>query len=148
MYIYQEKDNLMHKIHPLALIIYVIALSLFAFLFSHPLYLFGLFVSVALVIMAADIFKEWLFYLKLSTGLILMVLFINTFFVQLGSTVLFWGPYIPGLGKLRITLEAILFGLNMGLRFLIIMSAFCLLTYVLHPDRALHLTGRLGNKWY
>lgn len=147
MYIYQEKDNLMHKIHPLALIIYVIALSLFAFLFSHPFYLLGLFVSVALVIMAAEIFKEWLFYLKLSMGLILMVLFINTFFVQLGSTVLFWGPYIPGLGKLRITLEAILFGLNMGLRFLIIMSAFCLLTYVLHPDRALHLTGRLGNKW-
>lgn len=147
MYIYQEKNNLLHKVHPMALIIYVFALSLFALLFSHPFYLFGLFVSVALVIIAADIFKEWLFYLKISFGLIIMILVINTFFVQLGSTILLWGPYIPGIGKIRITLEAILFGLNMGLRFLIIMSAFCLLTYVLHPDRALKLMGRLGNKW-
>lgn len=147
MYIYQEKDNLLHKVHPLALIIYVVLLSLFALLFSHPLYLWWLFISVTLVIAAADILKEWVFYLKLSLGLIIMILLINAIFVQLGSTVLFWGPYIPGLGKLRITLEAILFGLNMGLRFLIIMSAFCLLTYVLHPDGALSLMGRLGNKW-
>ncbi|NLT94776.1 MAG: energy-coupling factor transporter transmembrane protein EcfT [Clostridia bacterium] len=147
MYIYQEKDNLLHKIHPLVLISYCVVLSLFALLFSHPFYLLGLFAAVALVIKAADIFKEWLFYLKLSSALVLMILLINTLFVQLGSTVLLWGPYIPGLGKLRITLEAVLFGLNMGLRFLIIMSAFCLLTFVLHPDRALHLMGRLGNKW-
>ena len=102
---------------------------------------------MVLVINAACIFKEWLFYLKLSCGFIFMILLINAVFVQLGSTVLFWGPSIPGLGRLRVTLEALLFGLNMGLRFLIIMSAFCLLTYVLHPDRALHLIGRLGNKW-
>lgn len=147
MYIYQEKDNLLHKIHPLSLIIYVFSISFFALAFSHPFYLFWLFVSVALVIIAADIFAEWLFYLKISCGLIIMILLINAFFVQLGSTVLFWGPYIPGIGKIRITLEAIFFGLNMGLRFLIIMSAFCLLTYVLHPDDALQLMGRLGNKW-
>ncbi|MGI6225558.1 MAG: energy-coupling factor transporter transmembrane component T family protein [Peptococcales bacterium] len=147
MYIYQEKDNLLHKIHPLTLIIYVFALSLFALLFSHPVYLFWLFISVGLVIIAADIYQEWVFFLKISCGLVIMILLVNTFFVQLGSTVLLWGPSIPGIGKIRITLEAILFGLNMGLRFVIIMSAFCLLTYALHPDHALKLMGRLGNKW-
>jgi len=147
MYIYQEKDNLLHKVHPLVLIMFVFSISFFSLAFFHPLYLFWLFISVALVIIAADIWLEWLFYLKISCGLIVMILVINAFFVQLGTTVLLWGPYIPGLGKIRITLEAIFFGLNMGLRFLIIMSAFCLLTYVLHPDRALKLMGRLGNKW-
>ena len=36
MYIYQEKDNLMHKLHPMALIIYVFVLSTFALLFLIP----------------------------------------------------------------------------------------------------------------
>jgi energy-coupling factor transport system permease protein len=146
MYLYQEKDSLLHKVHPLSLIMYVFTISVFAFVFSHPFYLFGLFISVTLVVLAADIFEQWLIYLKLSLVLIMMILLINSLFVQVGSTVLFWGPYIPGIGKIRITLEAICYGLNMGLRFLIVISAFCLLTYVLHPDRGLKLIGSLGNK--
>ena len=137
MYLYQEKDSLLHKVHPLSLIMYVFTISIFAFVFCHPFYLFGLFISVALVVLAADIFEQWLIYLKLSLVLIMMILLINSLFVQVGSTVLL-GAYLPGIGKMRITLEAICYGLNMGLRFLIVISAFCLLTYVLHPDRGLN----------
>lgn len=91
MYLYQEKDSLLHKVHPLSLIMYVFTISIFAFVFCHPFYLFGLFISVALVVLAADIFEQWLIYLKLSLVLIMMILLINSLFVQVGSTVLFLG---------------------------------------------------------
>lgn len=145
MYIFQDKDTLLHKVHPLTLILYIFSVCVFALIFSHPVYLIMLFLSLASVVWAADIIKEWLIYFKMSIMFIVVMILVNGVVVQAGSTVLLWGPKIPGLGKIRITYEAIFFSFTMGIRLMIVISAFCILTYVLNPDRGLQLLGSVGK---
>ncbi len=59
---------------------------------------------------------------------------------------LYNGPRIPVIGKLRITLEAIAYGGGMGIRLLVIISVFCLFTYTVQPDKFMKLFSRFGNK--
>lgn len=146
MFIYQPKNTLIHKVHPVTLILYIFIICLFSLTFSHPVFLLGLFIAISMVIISSEITKEWLAYLKFSIGFILIIMIVNSVLVRAGTTVLFWGPRIPGLGRIRVTLEALSYGGSMGLRFLVIISAFCLYTYVLHPDKVLKLMGRWGNK--
>lgn len=145
MYIYQDKHTLLHKLHPLTLILYIVIVSVLSLIFSHPGFLLFMFIGLLSVIIAADIVKEWFGYFKISLAFIVIIIIVNSIVVQAGSTVLLWGPVIPGLGKIRITLEAIFFALTMGLRLMVIITAFCLLTYVLNPDRGLQMLGAAGK---
>ncbi|SFR01210.1 energy-coupling factor transporter transmembrane component T family protein [Desulfoscipio geothermicus] len=146
MLAYREKDNLIHKLHPLAAVAYISIIIILSLIFSHPVYLLGLLLAVGTVIIASGNFREWTPYLLISLGMITVIMLVNAVFVQAGSTVLFYGPRVPVLGKIRITLEAICFGIGMGIRLLVIVSAFCFYTYAVHPDKALKLFSKFGNK--
>ncbi|MBF7082466.1 energy-coupling factor transporter transmembrane protein EcfT [Desulfallas sp. Bu1-1] len=146
MLAYREKENLIHKLHPLAAVAYITVIILLALLFSHPVYLLGLLLAVGTVIIASGNYREWKPYLLISLGLITVIMLVNAVFVQAGSTVLFNGPRVPVLGKIRITLEAICYGIGMGIRLLVITSVFCFYTYAVHPDKVLKLFSRFGNK--
>ncbi len=146
MYTYKEKNNLIYKLNSRTAISYIFLLVLFSLIMSHPFFLLGLLLAVGVVIISADIVREWIVYLKVSLGFIIIIVLVNCIFVKAGRTVLWWGPYIPGLGKLRITLEALCYAVGMGLRFLVIISAFCLFNYTVHPDKLLKLLGKSGNR--
>ncbi|MBZ4688125.1 MAG: energy-coupling factor transport system permease protein [Clostridia bacterium] len=146
MLVYREKDNLIHKLHPFTLIFYIGIVFLLSLVFNHPIYLLGLFLAVGAVIIAGGHFSEWKVYLKFSVTMIIIIMVINAIFVQAGDTVLLVGPRVPVLGKIVITLEALAFGAGMGIRLLVMISIFCLYTYAVHPDKALKLFSRLGNK--
>jgi energy-coupling factor transport system permease protein len=94
-----------------------------------------------MVILSAGIIREWLIYLKFSLMLIFLIILVNALFVHAGATILIQGPRIPIIGTIRITLEALCYGVGMGLRLLVMMGAFCLLTYAVHPDRVLKALG-------
>lgn len=145
MMIYQNKKNLVYSFHPIASIVFMIGFVVLALMFYHPLYLTGLFIALGLTIKAAQIVKEWSYYLRFSLWLMAVIVIVNTIFVNSGTTELFFVP-LPLLGNVKVTLEAIAFSLVMGLRMLIVMSAFCLYTYTVDPDKALRLLGRFGNK--
>ena len=146
MIIYKKKDNLIYNFHYLTMLIYISMMLFLSLLFSHPLILLALFVSVVMVVISADIIKEWWEYLKFSIGFILLIVLINCIFVRLGTTVLFTGPYLPGLGKIRITLESLCYGMGMSIRLLLIISVFCLLNHVVNPDKVAKLLSRWGSK--
>lgn len=146
MLVYKEKDNLIHRLHPLTIIAFVGVVFLLSLVFSHPVYLLGLFVAVGAVISAAGNLNEWKIYLKFSIVMIILIMFINVFIVHIGETVLIAGPKVPIIGHLNITLEALAFGAGMGLRLLVIISVFCLYTYAVHPDKVLRLFSNCGNK--
>lgn len=146
MLAYHEKDNLIHKLHPFTALALVAVITLLALIFSHPVYLVGLLIAVGMVIAASDNLSEWKPYLLISLGMIVAIVLINAVLVRAGSTVLLYGPRVPVLGQIRITLEAICYGLGMGIRLLVIISVFCFYTYALHPDKVLKLFSRFGNK--
>jgi energy-coupling factor transport system permease protein len=146
MLVYREKDNLIHKLHPFTIVFFIAVIFILSLVFSHPVYLLGLFIGVSAVIIASGNFSEWKIYLKMSVFFMLMIMFINTIVVQTGDTVLLTGPRVPVFGRINVTLEALAFGAGMGLRLLVIISVFCLYTYAVHPDKVLKMFSRLGNK--
>lgn len=146
MFAYREKDNFIYKLHPFTSVAYIFVLVLLALIFYHPLYLAGLFLVSGGVIIASGNLREWKPYLLLSLGLLVVLMLVNAVFVHAGSTVLLTGPRVPLLGTLKITLEAICFSGAMGIRLLVIISAFCFYTYAVHPDKVLKLLNKFSGK--
>ncbi|QEK11387.1 energy-coupling factor transporter transmembrane protein EcfT [Crassaminicella thermophila] len=146
MLVYREKDNLIYKLHPITMISFIFVVFILSLVFSHPVYLLGLFFAVAGVIITSGNFSEWKIYLKFTVVMIIVILIVNAIFVHAGSTVLISGPRLPVLGKVQITMEALAFGIGMGIRLLVITSIFCLYTYAVHPDKVMKIFSRWGNK--
>ncbi len=146
MLVYRAKDNLIHKLHPVTILAFIVVVIILALVLSNPVCLLGLLLAVGIVIIAADIFKEWKVYLKYCGTLIVLILVINSIFNRVGETVLYQSPRLPLLGELRVTLENLAFGAGMGVRLLIIISVFCIYTYAIHPDKVLKLFNKGGSK--
>ncbi len=134
------------NMHPAAALVYYMSLFLVALLFSHPLYLTAILAVTILAIISARVLKFWKIYLKFSLFMTLMIVLINPLVSRAGSTVLWSGAQIPLLDGLIISLEAVYFGLAMGMRLLIVLSIFCLYNNTIHPDQTLYLFSKFTYK--
>ena len=146
MLLYKEKHSLIYKLHPLTSALLVLILFVLSIIFTHPVYLLGLLVIIVLIILDTGNLKEWKEYLRFTLPMITIIILVNALFINAGATVLYIGPRLPLIGRIRITLEAIAYGAGMGLRLLTIISVFCLYTYIIQPDKFLKLFSRFGNK--
>ncbi|MDD4626674.1 MAG: energy-coupling factor transporter transmembrane protein EcfT, partial [Syntrophomonas sp.] len=81
---FQVKDNLIHSLHPLTTLSYVLVITILSLIFYHPLYLAALLLAVALVIVSSGHFKEWITYLKLTVSLIILIAILNMLFSREG----------------------------------------------------------------
>lgn len=146
MYGYHERDNLIYKLHPITMVVFVMAVIILAMIFSHPVFLAGLFMAVACVIVASGDFETWKVNLKICVMMALVIISINALFSPAGSTVLLHCTLVPGLTDIQVTKEALAYGIGMSLRLIIIISAFCLYTCVVNPDKILGMFGCCSNK--
>lgn len=146
MLLYREKDNLFYKLHTFTIVFFICVIFFLSLIFTHPAYLLGLLIVVGGVTIATGNFKEWKGYLKFTIPMIILIVLINALFVHAGATVLYKGPRLPVIGKIKITLEAIAYGVGMGIRLLVIISVFCLYTYAVQPDKFMKMFSRIGNK--
>jgi energy-coupling factor transport system permease protein len=144
--LYREKDNLIYKLHPFTIAFFIFANFFLSLIFTHPVYLISLFAAVIILIVDSGNFQEWKGYLKVAIPLILLIMIINALFVRVGRTVIYSGPRLPFIGKVRITMEALAYGAGMGIRLMTIISIFCFYTYTVQPDRFMKLFSRFGNK--
>lgn len=142
----KKEEEIRYRFHPTTVLLYLSAVLFLSLFFTHPYFLVALFVAVGLVIISFDLCREWTGYLKIGLSFMIMIMLINVIFVRAGSTVLLSGPAIPGFGRIRITLEALCYGAVMGLRLLVIISAFCLFMYIVHPDGIIRLLGGRSHK--
>ncbi|MGI6588845.1 MAG: energy-coupling factor transporter transmembrane component T [Peptococcia bacterium] len=142
----EEQEKMRQRLHPVTVLLYLGAVVFLSLFYAHPFFLLSLFIAVGIVILSYGLGREWLGYLKVGFGFLLVIMIVNVLFVRAGSTVLLLGPTLPGLGRIRITGEALCYGMGMGLRLLVIISVFCLLMYVLHPDHLLRLLGGMSYK--
>ena len=146
MLTYREKDNFIYKLHPYTVMAFVLAVFILSIIFSHPLHLLALLLAVGLVLLAAGSVQEWKGYIRFSLTLMIVIMLVNAIFARSGSAVLYSSPSVPLIGPVKISLEALAFGVGMSLRLLIITSIFCLYTCVVNPDKVTRLLGGLGHK--
>lgn len=143
---YEDKGVLLQNLHSVTALSYPSVLFALALLFSHPLYLAGIFFVSALAVVTAEAVEKWEFYLKAGIWMALLIMIINPLSFHGGKTIIWRGPTLPIVGDVSICLEAICYGAAMGIRLLSILTIFCLAAAVVHPDRFLSLFSRFAYK--
>ncbi|OAT81314.1 energy-coupling factor transporter transmembrane component T family protein [Desulfotomaculum copahuensis] len=143
-FFYKEKGLFLQNLHPLAALVYLGTLLSLALLFTNPLYLAGLLCLVFLAVWSVDGLPAWEGYLKMGLTMMVLVMLVNPLMVRAGETIIWYGPRVPVLGRLNISLEAVYYGAAMSVRLLDVISVFCLYNLMVHPDKALNLFSRLA----
>jgi len=143
---YKSKGTFLQSVHTVAILTYIAALLLLPLIFSHPLYLLGVFLVSLLAVFASDSADECIPFLVIGLWLTVFVMLFNPLIAQHGNTVLLYLPELPLIGRLRITLEAICYGAAMGVRLMTIILAFAFYNAVVHPDKVTGLVSRFAWK--
>lgn len=143
---YREKGLFLQTLHPMSALIYLVTLMVMALIFTNPLYLLGVLFIVTIAVWAADGLEAWESCLKVAIFMIAPIILINTLVVHAGQTIIWHGPYIPIIGRMNVSLEAVCYGFTMSVRLLDVISIFCLYNIIVHPDKALNLFSRLASK--
>ncbi|MFC1937886.1 energy-coupling factor transporter transmembrane component T family protein [Chloroflexota bacterium] len=141
---YRDKGTAVHKLNPVCTLAWVGSIIVLALIFNHPLFLLCLFLSTLPLVIAARVHKEWLSFMVFAPFLCLGIIVINALVGSEGSHILAQAPFrIPVMGTPVITLEGIFYGAGMSLRLLVIISAFALLTFVVHPDDMMQMARQM-----
>jgi energy-coupling factor transport system permease protein len=134
------------RYHAATLAVYPLLLLLLALLTPHPLYLLAILGVTWYALTKSGGAGTFLKTMRYALPLLLIILIVNVLVSQNGVTVLYESPRIPVFGALRITLEAVVFGLMMSLRLLIVLAACSLYLAWLSPDRALGLMAKWAGR--
>lgn len=137
---YAERDTFLQKLHPVTLLLYLTASFIAVFLFDHPLFLLGFLGASLALVFAAGAQESYRAFLRAALFLAFFALGFNFLFSRAGETVLF------SLGPLKVSFEAFLYGLAMGLRLLTLCTLFFLGAALVYPDKFFSLFLRAAFK--
>jgi energy-coupling factor transport system permease protein len=142
--IYRRRASPMHAARAAAAGLYGLALAVAALAFEHPLVL-G---TVALVIVAAGalagVGRELARSAAFTVPLALLIALVNPFVVREGITVFARLGEVPPFGQVDLTVEALVYGLLLGVRVIAVVLACALLTAAVDPDEVLRLFRRVS----
>lgn len=136
--------RLIERLEPRAVMTYAVVIAILAFVLSNPVYLAVLALSVWLLIAAAGALRASRMYATAGAVAAVSVAVLNPLISRQGVTVLWEGPVLPVVGQFNITAEACAFGVGMGLRLFVVISAFALYATAVNPDAALRVLGRVS----
>ena len=143
VFVFEEKDFFFQALHPAVALAWLMVIVIGAVAFCHPLFLLALFIPILTALAASGALGAWYRSARFFFLLIAALAFANMLINRLGSTVLLWGPVFPLLGRVMITLETLVFALVMGIRLLIVFTAFMLCNQAINPDKVLSMAARL-----
>ncbi len=143
---YEDKGVLLQNLHSAAILGYLAVFITLPLLFSHPLYIGGIFLVSLLAIAAAEALEKWEAYLKAGIWMAIAIMLLNPIVSHGGKTVLWRSPYLPVVGHFTICLEALCYGAAMGTRLLAVLTTFCLASAVVHPDKILNIFSRFAYR--
>ncbi|MBN1368643.1 MAG: energy-coupling factor transporter transmembrane protein EcfT [Dehalococcoidaceae bacterium] len=132
---YRERTTAIHGLNPVVKLAWALSIVIMAMIIDHPLVLGLIFLSTVPVAFAARVHREWLVFIRIALYMGVIVVLINAL-ASTGGNHLIWqsGINLPLLGPLNLTLEALIYGVFMAVRLLAIISAFAIMTFVLHPN--------------
>jgi energy-coupling factor transport system permease protein len=143
---YKDRDTPVHRLHPAAKLVAVMAVVMAALVLTHPNYLLALLVGTIVVARAGRVLRDWWSFMRLFTFIALMVVLVNTLVSSRGETTFWEGPYIWGFGQLSISLEGVVFGAVMALRLYVVVAAFTIVSLTVHPDEFTQLLARFAYR--
>jgi energy-coupling factor transport system permease protein len=131
---------------PLAASAFLGSFAVVAFAYSNPIVLAGAAAAVACAGLAAGARRALALSVRwgLSLGAVLVV--INGLTSQRGDTILVHGVWLPLLGQIDVSGEALVEGAVLALRILVVMMAFSVHAACVDPDRMLRLFRPLARR--
>jgi energy-coupling factor transport system permease protein len=131
---------------PLAASAFLGSFAVIAFAYSNPIVLAGAAAAVACAGLAAGARRALALSARwgLSLGAVLVV--INGLTSQRGDTILVHGVWLPLLGQIDVSGEALVEGAVLALRILVVMMAFSVHAACVDPDRMLRLFRPLARR--
>jgi energy-coupling factor transport system permease protein len=142
--IYRRRASPLHAARAAAGASWCAALAAAALAFQHPLVLGFLALAVAVAAAGAGVGREVARGCLFTLPLALLVALVNPFVVREGLTVLVRLGEVPPFGQMDLTLEALVYGLVLGARLLLVIACFALLAAAVDPDELLRLFRRVS----
>jgi energy-coupling factor transport system permease protein len=142
--IYRRAASPLHAARAAAGGLYCVALAACALSFQHPLVLGAVIAATVGAGLAAGTGRELLAAAKFTVPLALLVALVNPLVIHDGLTVFWRLGEIPPFGPVDLTVEALVYGLLLGVR--VIAVALCCAVFVaaVDPDETLRLFRRVS----
>jgi len=140
---YQQKNTVVHRLHPVGLLIWVLGIIMGSIVIQDPLVLLVIFFSMVPFVIIGKITRAWWSFMYVALWLSLFIIGINVLINPHGNTVLFQVTGVPVFSTIQLTMESLVFALTMSLRLLCMISAFALLSLLINPDVLLHVFLKL-----
>ena len=143
--VYQSRPSALHAARAAAGAALCGALALTGALYLHPLILSASLAAILLAGAVAGVGREIMRSLRFALPFALLIAVINPLVYPEGDTLLFRGGEILG-RQIDITLEATAAGVLNGLRVIVIVTAFGLLSAAVDPDELLRMFRRMSYR--
>jgi energy-coupling factor transport system permease protein len=141
---YRRRSSPLHATRATVGGLYGLALAASALVVEHPLALAALLVATLAAGAAAGVAGEPRRALPVAVGIVVLTVVVNVLVSRQGLTVFArlgdWGP----LGQEDLTVEALVYGLVVGLRWVLVLLASVLVTAAVDPDELLRAFRRVS----
>jgi len=133
--------------HASTLVLYPLLLVILSLMTQHPLFLAMMLSVIMFGLWMAGGLGKFMYTMRFILPLLLLILLLNILINKNGATVLYKGDVdLFVIGKLRITLEAVTYGVVMAVRMLAVVAAFAMYMAWLPGDRAFALFAKLAGR--
>ncbi|WP_315116133.1 energy-coupling factor transporter transmembrane component T [uncultured Clostridium sp.] len=147
MFTYKNRNTFLQKLHPLTGILFLTVYIILFLQINNPIYLLIILISLLALVYLDGSLKNLLLYGRLILPFTLLIVILNPIMVHDGNTVIYEGHInYPVLGPMRITLEAIVYGIFNGIRVMCVTLTFGLGNLIIHPDRAFGFFSKFLKK--
>jgi energy-coupling factor transport system permease protein len=142
--IYRRRASPLHAARAAAGGAYCLALAVCALIFENPLMLGAAAVAALGAAAGAGVGREVLRTARYTLPMALLVAVVNALVVRDGLTVFLRLGELPPFGRIDVTLEALGFGLVIGVRVIVVVMCCALFTAAVDPDEVLRLFRRVS----
>jgi energy-coupling factor transport system permease protein len=123
---------------------YCAALAACALIFEHPLALAAVAIAALGAAVGAGVGREVARTARFTLPLVVLVALVNALVVRDGLTVFVRLGELPPFGRIDLTVEALVFGLVLGARVMVVVMCCALFTAAVDPDEMLRLFRRVS----
>lgn len=142
--VYRATGSALHAVRPSVALLYTLTPALVALVCFNPLVLAGALAALIVAALAAGVADQLWRAARFALPLAVLIVAVNAITSSEGLTVLAQGPVVPLLGRLDVTLEAVVYGALAGLRAIVIVLSFALFSATVDPDRLLRSLRRFS----
>jgi energy-coupling factor transport system permease protein len=142
--IYRRRASPLHATRAAAGAAYCLALAAVALVFENPLILAAVAIAVVGAAVGARVGREVARTARYTLPLAALVALVNALVVRDGLTVFARLGEVPPFGRIDLTVEALVFGLVIGVRVVVVVLCCALFTAAVDPDEVLRLFRRVS----